>query len=385
MRPARSRTARAHQEVVHRRLALLAAELAAAPGPAVRPDPGHEVGPDPGQEVRPEPGHAGGPDVARGTDVVSGRAAPAELPVPGLPVPVLPVPERPVPELPVPVLPVPVLPVPGRHAARRPRPAPAAALRARVAARLPLAHAASWRASERAGEPGSWRLGPTHLSVVAVVVAVALALTTWWVVRATPQQVPLPPAAPVAPLLPAAVPSVEATEVPGSAAPGTAAPGAVALAGASPAATGAGQEVVVHVAGEVRRPGLVVLPTGSRVADAVEAAGGARRGTDLTTLNLARPLVDGEQVVVGAPAGTAAGGGPLPGPGAGPGAAGGLVDLNTADQALLETLPGVGPVTATAILDWRAEHGGFTAVEELLEVDGIGDATLEDLAPLVTV
>lgn len=141
----------------------------------------------------------------------------------------------------------------------------------------------------------------------------------------------------------------------------------------------------MHVAGEVRRPGLVVLPTGSRVADAVEAAGGARRGTDLTTLNLARPLVDGEQVVVGAPAGTAAGGGPLPGPGAGPGAAGGLVDLNTADQALLETLPGVGPVTATAILDWRAEHGGFTAVEELLEVDGIGDATLEDLAPLVTV
>lgn len=330
MRPARSRTSRAHQEVVDRRLALLAAELRAG----------------------------------------QGAGAPEPLPGPAAP---------------------PALPVPGRHAARRARPAPLAALRARAAERGPLAGAASLRASERAGEPGSWRLGPTHLSVVAVVVALALALTTWWVVRAGPEQVPLPPPAPVAPLLPAAVSSSAppgAAGVEGAAVTGT--PAAQADPGAGQGAgQDAGQEVVVHVAGDVRRPGLVVLPTGSRVADAVAAAGGPRRGTDLTTLNLARPLVDGEQVVVGAPAGAVgalgappAGAGGLSGP---PGAVGGPVDLNTADQALLETLPGVGPVTATAILDWRAEHGGFTAVEELLEVDGIGEATLEDLAPLVTV
>ena len=137
--------------------------------------------------------------------------------------------------------------------------------------------------------------------------------------------------------------------------------------------------MVVDVAGKVRRPGIAVLPPGSRVVDALEAAGGARRGVDLTALNLARPVVDGEQILVGvAPAAGVAG--TLDAPTSG----GSLVNLNTADEAALDTLPGVGPVTATAILAWRDDNGGFSSVDELLEVDGIGPATLDDIAPLVT-
>ena len=140
------------------------------------------------------------------------------------------------------------------------------------------------------------------------------------------------------------------------------------------------EELVVDVAGKVRRPGIAVLPAGSRVVDALEAAGGARRGVDLTSLNLARPVVDGEQILVGveAAAGVAGSlGTSVPGGEA-------LVNLNTADLAALDTLPGVGPVTAEAILGWRDANGGFTSVDELLEVDGIGEATLADLAPHVT-
>ena len=138
--------------------------------------------------------------------------------------------------------------------------------------------------------------------------------------------------------------------------------------------------MTVDVEGKVRHPGIVVLDTGTRVVDALEAAGGARAGVDLSGLNLARVLVDGEQVLVGvaAPAGVAAA--------AATGEPGGaLVNLNTATQVDLEALPEVGPVTAAAILAWRDEHGGFTAVDELLEVDGIGDATLALVAPHVTV
>ena len=136
----------------------------------------------------------------------------------------------------------------------------------------------------------------------------------------------------------------------------------------------------MDVAGKVRRPGIAVLPAGSRVVDALEAAGGARRGVDLTALNLARPVVDGEQILVGVEpaAGVAGTLGSTPPTGEA------LVNLNTADAAALDTLPGVGPVTAEAILSWREDNGGFTSVDELLEVDGIGEATLADLAPLVT-
>ncbi len=147
---------------------------------------------------------------------------------------------------------------------------------------------------------------------------------------------------------------------------------------------------MVDVAGRVRRPGIVTLPWGSRVADALEAAGGVRPGVDLVTLNLARMLVDGEQLLVGIEAATVPGPATpdptiVPRPGVTPGTPAVLVNLNTATLADLDTLPGVGPVTAEAILAWRTENGAFSTVDELLEVSGIGDVTLEELRDLVTV
>jgi len=131
--------------------------------------------------------------------------------------------------------------------------------------------------------------------------------------------------------------------------------------------------IVVAVMGRVQRPGLVEIPAGSRVADAIAAAGGVLPETDLSTLNLARKLVDGEMVTVGVPEPSGAA------------AAGGRVNLNTATAAELEALPGVGPVLAQRIIDHREKHGGFRSVEELREVPGIGDATFAELEPRVTV
>ncbi|NIY65357.1 ComEA family DNA-binding protein [Streptomyces malaysiensis] len=161
--------------------------------------------------------------------------------------------------------------------------------------------------------------------------------------------------------------------------------------------SGGGRTVVVDVTGKVRRPGLRKLPTGARVADALEAAGGVRPGADLSGLNRARPLVDGEQIVVGIP-----GSGPPPGPGAaadpavgaptapngpnapaGPGAPGGSISLNSATTEQLDTLPGVGPVLAQHIIDYRTQHGGFRSIDELREVNGIGERRFADLRPLV--
>jgi competence protein ComEA len=146
--------------------------------------------------------------------------------------------------------------------------------------------------------------------------------------------------------------------------------------------------VVVHVVGRVRHPGVRQLPAGSRVADAVKAAGGATGKADLSALNLARVVVDGEQVrvpAVGDPVvpGSLPGAGSAGGAGAG-GAAGVPVSLNTADLAALDTLPGVGPVLAQRILDWRTAHGRFTSIDELGEVSGIGEKLLAQLSPLVT-
>lgn len=145
-------------------------------------------------------------------------------------------------------------------------------------------------------------------------------------------------------------------------------------------------EVVVHVAGKVRRPGVVHLPAGSRVIDAVDAAGGVRSGATSGDLNLARVLVDGEQIVVGrqaaeqlAASGSSVGGdvsgqsGPV------------LVDINAATAAELEALPGIGPVLAQRIVQWRTDNGPFTAIDVLGEVSGIGDALLAQLRPLVRV
>ena len=138
-------------------------------------------------------------------------------------------------------------------------------------------------------------------------------------------------------------------------------------------------EVVVAVAGKVARPGLVRLPAGSRVDDAVRAAGGALPDADIALLNLARKLVDGEQVLVGVD--------PPPGapaaPAAGP-AVSGLVDLNTATAADLDALPGIGPVLAERIVQWRSEHGRFTSVQQLREVTGIGESKYRELEDSVT-
>ncbi|MFI8365852.1 helix-hairpin-helix domain-containing protein [Streptomyces sp. NPDC085466] len=144
----------------------------------------------------------------------------------------------------------------------------------------------------------------------------------------------------------------------------------------------------MDVGGKVRRPGVLTLPAGSRVADALRAAGGVRAGADLTGLNRARVLFDGEQVLVGVPgAGVpgagAAGGSGGGGPGPGAGASGVPVSLNTATAEQFDGLPGVGPVLARRIVDHRTEHGGFRSVEELREVDGIGERRYADLQPLV--
>ena len=136
--------------------------------------------------------------------------------------------------------------------------------------------------------------------------------------------------------------------------------------------------VVVSVVGLVTRPGLVTLPTGARVAEAVEAAGGLLPGADASTVNLAAVVSDGEQISVGAP--TTGGTPPQGGSGSG-----GRVDLNAADAAALDALPGIGPVLARRIVDHRARHGPFRSVEQLDDVPGIGPSTAAELADLVTV
>jgi competence protein ComEA len=150
------------------------------------------------------------------------------------------------------------------------------------------------------------------------------------------------------------------------------------------ATASASDQVAVHVAGRVRRPGLVRLPAGSRVHDAIRAAGGVTSGADLNAVNLARKLTDGEQIRVPAP------GDPAPPPDAAttPGSPNTTpsapLDLNTATLEQLDTLPGVGEVTANRIITYRTAHP-FTTVDELLEVPGIGQRRFDQLKDLVTV
>ncbi|GAB3764176.1 competence protein ComEA [Nocardioides ginsengisegetis] len=297
-----------HEQAVSRRLELLSAELA-----QVRPEPVGEPEPEPDWLF----GHTRVP-----------RREPPDLP-----------------DLPDEASPPPALPVPGRHASRRAGPTLTAAIPETLRGRV--------------------RLGPGQVAVVAVLVALGLAVTCWWLVRGQPSTVEAPGVP--APVLSSGTPLAGAVVSP------------VAAAGATATASGT---VTVDVAGKVRRPGIVVLDAGSRVIDALKRAGGARPGVDLSSLNLARVLVDGEQILVGVPAPVGVAASAVPVGGAPPGP---LVNLNTATQEQLETLPEVGPVTAGSIVQWRTEHGGFTSVDELLEVDGIGDATLGKLAPYVTV
>lgn len=247
---------------------------------------------------------------------------------------------------PTPAVVLPDVPLPGRHAHRR------------AGARLGDLVPDSWR--------GRLALGPGQFALVTVAVVVGVAVTGWWLVRGSPTEVVAPGEGDLTPVLAAPLVSGPAS------APQPSAPSGQATT-----------DLVVDVAGKVRRPGIAVLDPGSRVVDALEAAGGAHRGVDLSSLNLARQLVDGEQILVGLAPATGAAAGLVAGTPQ-PGASGALVSINAADQTLLESLPEVGPVTAQAIIAWRDEHGGFTAVDELLEVDGIGETTLGRLAPLVT-
>jgi len=241
-----------------------------------------------------------------------------------------------------------VLHLPGRHASRR--------------------MSTRWVAALPESLRGRVALGSGQVAVVAVLVAVGLALTCWWLVRSGAQEVP----APTAVTTPR---GALATPVDRGGGP------AVPASGASGSPSPTAGKVVVDVAGKVRRPGIAVLRQGARVIDALHAAGGARPGVDLSGLNLARVLTDGEQVVVGRAAVT--------GPAASAPTSGapvmGLVNINTADETALESLPEVGPVTAQAIITWRTQHGGFTSVDQLLDIDGIGDATLTKLTPYVTI
>jgi competence protein ComEA len=256
-------------------------------------------------------------------------------------------------------------------------------------------HAVPVRPLETAGRPGRHRAEPRsrsasssvdgrsvtsqHVTVIALLLAVLMAAGSWWMLSGRPQARAVPPVSHSTVSPPSddgAEPTVAADEGSLQSASGT-----------SPSTGEESAVVVVDVAGRVARPGLVTLPAGARVADALKRAGGARPRVDLTSLNLARPLVDGEQLLVGVPvvgAPAMPGAAPSASPPSSPTATT-LVNLNTATLEQLDTLPGVGPVTGQAILDWRAANGAFTSVDELLEVDGIGDATLSDLRDLVTV
>ncbi|MBW3657893.1 MAG: ComEA family DNA-binding protein [Actinobacteria bacterium] len=160
-----------------------------------------------------------------------------------------------------------------------------------------------------------------------------------------------------------------------------------APAGSVLAPAGGPAELTVHVTGAVTTPGVLMLPAGARVADAVRAAGGLTRDADPGGLNLARLVSDGEQIVVPVVAlpGSGSGGGPPAGGGGGATTADGRIDLNRATAGELEELPGVGPVLAERIVAYRDEHGPFTEVGQLREVSGIGERTFQSLAELVAV
>ncbi|UXA16408.1 ComEA family DNA-binding protein [Mycobacterium sp. SMC-4] len=223
---------------------------------------------------------------------------------------------------------------------------------------------AAWLAKMRA-DPG--RAGVLGLSAVAVVAILVTVLTLIG---------DQPPA-----VVSAKLPPVEmvASTSAGSPAPGPAEP------------------VVVSVVGLVHKPGLVTLSPGARIADALEAAGGAVDGADVLGLNMARRVADGEQIVVGieTPPGQPAqmGSSVVADPSAQPGptstqtssGAGGVVDLNTATVEQLDALPGIGPVTAAAIVAWRDANGRFESVDQLKDVDGIGAGRLEKLRDRVRV
>lgn len=230
-------------------------------------------------------------------------------------------------------------------------------------------------ASEPTGRLARMRADPGRAGAIALAVVAALAVlvTIFTLMRDRP-----------APVMSAKLPPVEKAS--------TASP----RSSANPSPD---RPLVVSVVGLVHKPGLVTLTPGARIADALQAAGGAMDGADTIGLNMARPLGDGEQIVVGlapvsgqpAALGSsvtagAPGGAKTPAPtGSVRPKAGEVLDLNTATVEQLDALPGVGPVTAAAIVAWRQANGKFTSVDQLADVDGIGPSRLDKLRALVRV
>jgi competence protein ComEA len=243
---------------------------------------------------------------------------------------------------------------------------------------------------------GGWTFSRSHLIVIVVIVGLGLGLAGWSVLRARPVA------------LASGTSSGGATSMAGTVAPSegpstSPAPAPASGSQGSPTATAASSAapmIKVHVMGAVKHPGVVQLPLGARVQDGLDRAGGCRRTAELGDLNLAQPLADGQQIFVARSGGhsevrdpiTSSGGGSSGGGSSGGGSSGSgtsgvtqPINLNTATADQLDQLPGIGPVTAQKIISWRDQHGGFTDVEELQEIEGIGPKTFADLAQLVTV
>lgn len=208
-----------------------------------------------------------------------------------------------------------------------------------------------------------WRakISRTHLIALAVVLLTVVAAVGYAWSRSSAEELP-------------AVPASAATIT-------SEAPPAQPEASPSPTP----ETLRVHVLGGVMSPGVVSLPEGSIVADAIDAAGGLTPEASPGDLNLAQPLASGMQIRVGTPEEGSEVQGSAPADGPGGGAEAGPLDLNAATAAQLEELPGVGPVTAAAIIAWRDEHGPFRATSELQEISGIGEKTFQKLEPMVRV
>ncbi|MFF4415135.1 helix-hairpin-helix domain-containing protein [Streptosporangium sp. NPDC001559] len=218
---------------------------------------------------------------------------------------------------------------------------------------------------------GLSRSGLRALVLVAIVAAAVAGVHLW---LSRPESEPLAPPTPIS----GPPPPFQGTVSRPSSAPLT----ATVRGGTGPPGVPGAPEVTVHVAGKVRHPGVVTLPGGSRVTDALRAVGGVRGGVSSGSLNLARRLVDGEQIVVGAPRAPGVVGAIAPAP-ADPSAV--VLDLNSATPQQLEQLPGVGEVLAQRIVEYRDGHGGFRGVEQLREISGIGDRKYADLKDRVHV